>query len=47
MKQHRYDRQILKPKGQAGRGTGYTLQLAMGIENEHFLGIQVSKQSFV
>jgi hypothetical protein len=37
----RYDRQIAKPEGQAGRGTGYTLHLAMGLENDHFLRLQV------
>jgi hypothetical protein len=34
---------IAKPDGQAGRRSGYTLQMAMGIESDHFLRILVRK----
>ena len=42
--QHRNEKPIPKPQGQAGRGSGYTLHLAMGIEHDHFLRIQVSSK---
>ena len=32
---------IPKPEGQAGRQSGYTLELAMGIESSRFLRIMV------
>ena len=42
--QHRNEKPIPKTQGQAGRGSGYTLHLAMGIEYDHFLRIQVSSK---
>jgi len=44
---YRSDKQIMKPEGQAGWGSGYTLELAMGLENEHFLKIQVSNRLYI
>ena len=34
---------IAKPDGQAGRRSGYRLELAMGLESYHFLRILVRK----
>ena len=34
---------IAKPDGQAGRRSGYRLELAMGIDSDHFLRILVRK----
>lgn len=34
---------ISKPDGQAGRRSGYRLEMAMGLESDHFLRIQVRK----
>jgi hypothetical protein len=36
-----HDSKISKPDGQAGRRSGYRLELAMGLEPDHFLRIQV------
>lgn len=34
---------IAKPDGQAGRRSGYSLEMAMGIDSKHFLRILVRK----
>ena len=34
---------ISKPDGQVGRRSGYRLEMAMGLESDHFLRIQVRK----
>jgi hypothetical protein len=38
---------IAKPDGQAGRRSGYRLEIAMGIESEHFLRIMVRNYFYV
>lgn len=38
-----HDSKIAKPDGQAGRRSGYRLEIAMGLESEHFLRILVRK----
>jgi hypothetical protein len=43
---YRSDKQIMKPGGQAGWGSGYTLELPMGLENEHFPRTQVSNRLY-
>ena len=42
--QHQNEKPIPKLQSQAGCGSGYTLHLAMGIEHDHFLRIQVSSK---
>jgi hypothetical protein len=38
-----HNSKIAKPDGQAGRRSGYRLEMAMGIESNRFLRIQARK----
>jgi hypothetical protein len=44
--QQAHESKIAKPDGQAGRRSGYRLEMAMGVESDHFLRLLVRKFLF-